>query len=164
MRWSLTLPAVRRRAVMGGALAGALACGVAIGMALMVARADAQVARREFKAGTGMVLNYVRTDKTADFEAIMQKLKEALAKNEKRRDQGKGWKVYKAQEAGPNNTALYVWFIDPTLSGADYTVSMILNETFPAEVQKLYEQFNSAFAGGGGQSMVNLQLVNDFGN
>ncbi len=162
MRWSLILPAVGRRAVMGGALAVALASGVAIGMALMAARADAQVARREFKTGTGMVLNYVKPDKTTDFEAVMQKVKDALAKNEKRRDQAKGWKVYKAQEPGPNSSVLYVWFVDPTMTGADYTVSMILNEAFPAEVQKLYQQYNESYAGG--QSMVNLQLVLDLAN
>ena len=55
---------------------------------------------------------------------------------------------------------LYVWFIDPTVSGADYAVSQILNEAFPTEVQMLYEQFSESFAAG--QSMVNLDLVASF--
>ena len=53
-----------------------------------------------------------------------------------------------------------MWFIDPAVSGADYAVAQILNEAFPADVQALYETFNSSFAGG--QSMVNLDLVLDF--
>ena len=57
-------------------------------------------------------------------------------------------------------SVLYVWFIDPAVSGADYAVSQILNEAFPAEVQELYERFNGSFAGG--QSMVNLDLVVEF--
>ena len=55
---------------------------------------------------------------------------------------------------------LYVWFIDPTVSGADYAVSQILSEAFPVEVQQIYERFNDAFAGG--QAMVNLELITSF--
>ena len=53
-----------------------------------------------------------------------------------------------------------MWFVDPTVSGADYAVSQILNEAFPAEVQALYEAFSNSFAGG--QAMVNLDLVVGF--
>ncbi len=109
-----------------------------------------------------MMLNYVKADATNDFEAVMRKLAEALqqSENAERRQQAEGWKVYKAQEPGQGGSVLYVWFIDPTVSGADYAVSQILNEAFPAEVQQLYEQFNGSFAGG--QAMVNLDLVVDF--
>ena len=37
---------------------------------------------------------------------------------------------------------LYVFVIDPTVKGADYTVSNILAEAFPpAEVNELYKQY-----------------------
>jgi len=151
-----------RRARMLLALVATLAIGVVLGMTLTARTATAQAQRREFKATTGMMLNYVKPDKTADFEAVMTKLKEALVKSKSadRNKQAQGWRVYRAQEPGPNNSVLYVWYIDPAMTGTDYTVANILNEAFPAEVQKLYEQYSEAFAGG--QAMVNLQLVSDF--
>lgn len=150
----------RRYVVMGSVLVATLVAGIVIGMALTTSTAEAQ--GRTFSGSTGMMLNYVKADATADFEAVMRKLAEALQQSENadRRAQAEGWKVYKAQEPGQGGSVLYVWFIDPTVSGADYAVSQILNEAFPGEVQQLYEQFNGSFAGG--QAMVNLDLVVDF--
>src|SRR5207244_3811207 len=52
---------------------------------------------RLFAGDGGMVLNFIKPDKTADFEAVMAKVKEALAKSEKpeRKQQAAGWKVFK---------------------------------------------------------------------
>lgn len=151
----------RRYVVMGCALIAALVTGTVLGMALTTPTAEAQ-GGRTFSGGSGMMLNYVKADATADFEAVMRKLAEALqgSDNAERRQQAEGWKVYKAKEPGQGGSVLYVWFIDPTVSGADYAVSQILNEAFPEDVQTLYEQFNGSFAGG--QAMVNLDLVVDF--
>ena len=161
MRSFLILRPARRHVWMGGALVTALVTGVVLGMAFTTSTAEAQAART-FSGSQGMMLNYVNAPNTADFENVMRKLGEALQNSEsaERRQQAEGWKVYRAQEAGPNNSVLYVWFIDPTVAGADYAVSQILNEAFPAEVQQLYEAFSGSFAGG--QSMVNLDLVVDF--
>ncbi len=150
-----------RRMLVGCAIVTALVTGVVLGVAFTTNTAEAQAART-FSGGTGMMLNYIKTDATDDFEDVMRKLGEALtsSENAERNRQAQGWKVYRAQEPGPNNSVLYVWFIDPTISGADYAVSQILNEAFPAEVQGLYESFSGSFAGG--QSMVNLDLVVDF--
>ena len=150
----------RRNLWLGSALVSALVVGIGLGT-VFTTNAVAQGART-FSGGTGMMLNYVDPGATADFEAVMRKLSEGLqaSANPDRNRQAQGWKVYRAQEAGPNNSVLYVWFIDPTVSGADYAVSQILNEAFPEEVQALYETFNASFAGG--QSLVNLDLVVDF--
>ena len=80
----------------------------------------------------GMVLNFIKPDKTADFEMVMGKLKEALMKSEKpeRKQQAAGWKVFKSPDpAGAN--VLYVFVIDPSLKGADYQISNIIAEAFP---------------------------------
>ena len=145
----------------GSAVAGALVVGGVVGMVFTTNTAEAQAART-FSMGTGMMLNYVDASKTSDFEAVMRKLAEALqtSDNADRNRQAEGWKVYRAQEPGPNNSVLYVWFLDPAVPGADYAVSQILNEAFPTEVQGLYETFNGSF--NGGQAMVNLDLVVDF--
>ena len=152
---------LRGRVFVGSAVVAALVTGVVLGMALTTKSAEAQAART-FSGGAGMMLNYIKPSATADFEAVMSKLGEALqaSDNAERGQQARGWKIYKAQEPGPNNSILYVWFIDPAVPGADYAVSAILNEAFPTEVQSLYESFSTSFAGG--QSMVNLDVVDSF--
>ena len=109
-----------------------------------------------------MVLNFIKPDKTADFEAVMGKLKEALQKSEKpeRKEQAKSWKVFKSPDPAAGGNVLYVFVIDPAVKGADYTVSNILAEGFPpAEVNELYKQYAGAYAQG--QNFVNLSLVSD---
>jgi hypothetical protein len=118
---------------------------------------------RVFASDAGLVLNFIKPDKTADFEAVIVKLKEALQKSEKpeRKQQAASWKVFKSLEPGPNGNVLYIFFADPAVKGADYTVSKILAEAFPTEVQELYKQYSDAYAGG--QNIVNLQLISNFG-
>ena len=110
-----------------------------------------------------MVLNFIKPDKTADFEAVVAKLREALQKSDKpgRSQQATSWKVFRAAEPAANGTTLYVFVIDPVVKGADYTVSTILAEMFPNEVQALYKQYADAYATG--QNYVNLTLVSSLG-
>jgi hypothetical protein len=115
-----------------------------------------------FAGDAGLIFFPVKPDRTADFEKIMAKLKEALSasQNAEQREQAAGWKVFKAVEPGPNNTALYVFVIDPAVKGADYAFWKTLYEAFPAEVQQLYRLYTAASAGG--QSLLNLQLLQSF--
>ena len=123
--------------------------------------AHAAPTARVFVSDAGMVLNFVKPDKTADFEAVMGKLKEALQKSDKpeRKRQAASWKVFKAAESGANGSVLYVFTIDPAVKGADYTISTILAEAFPDEVQTLYKQYAESYATG--QNFVNLSAVAD---
>jgi pyruvate/2-oxoglutarate dehydrogenase complex dihydrolipoamide acyltransferase (E2) component len=123
--------------------------------------APAAPAARVFASDAGMVLNFIKADKTGDFEAVITKLKEALQKSDKpeRKQQATGWKVFKSADPAQNNQVLYVFVIDPPVKGADYTVSTILNEGFPQEVQALYKQYAEAYATG--QNFLNLSLVSD---
>jgi hypothetical protein len=120
-------------------------------------------AARVFASDAGMVLNFIKPDKTADFEAVVGKLKEALQKSEKpeRKQQAASWKVFKSPDPAAGGNILYVFMIDPSVKGADYTVSTILAEAFPQEVQTLYKQYAEAYASG--QNFVNLTLVSDLG-
>jgi pyruvate/2-oxoglutarate dehydrogenase complex dihydrolipoamide acyltransferase (E2) component len=126
-------------------------------------QAQATPTARMFASDAGMVLNFIKADKTADFEAVIAKLKEALQKSTKpeRKQQAASWKVFKSPDPNPNGTVLYVFIIDPSVKGADYTISTILNEAFPQEVQALYKQYADAYAQG--QNYVNLALVSDLG-
>jgi hypothetical protein len=126
-------------------------------------QAQAAPTARVFASDAGMVLNFIKADKTADFEAVVAKLKEALQKSEKpeRKQQAASWKVFRSPDPAAGGAALYVFVIDPSVKGADYTVSNILAEAFPAEVNALYKQYADAYASG--QNFVNLTLVSDLG-
>jgi hypothetical protein len=126
-------------------------------------QAQPAVNTRTFPDDAGMILNFIKPDKTADFEAVMAKLKEALQKSEKpeRKQQAAGWKIFKSPDAAGGN-ALYVFIIDPAVKGADYSVANILAEAFPADqVTELYKQYAGAYAQG--QNIVNLHLFLDLG-
>jgi hypothetical protein len=127
------------------------------------AQAAAAPAPRVFASGAGMVLNFIKPDKTADFEEVMGKLKEALQKSAKpeRKPQAASWKVYKSPDPAAGGNVLYVFLIDPAVKDADYTVSTILAEAFPQEVQALYTKYAAAYASG--QNFVNLAIVADLG-
>jgi len=153
-----------------GLMVGLLSAGTAHAQAAPAApaaqpaqQAQAAPAARVFGSDAGMVLNFIKPDKTADFEAVMAKLKEALQKSDKpeRKQQAASWKVFKSPDPAANGNVLYVFVIDPAVKGADYTVSTILAEAFPTEVQALFKQYADAYASG--QNFVNLSLVSDFG-
>ena len=156
------------RRILFGLVVGALSATTAFAQATPAPAAPAAAAQaaptaRMFASDGGMVLNFIKPDKTADFEAVIGKLKEALQKSAKpeRKQQAASWKVFKSPDPAAGGNVLYVFMIDPSVKGADYTVSNILAEGFPAEVQALYKQYADAYASG--QNFVNLSLVSDLG-
>ena len=112
---------------------------------------------------SGVVLNFIKPDRTADFEAVVAKLKDALQKssNADRRKQAAGWKVYRSPEPGPAGSVVYVFTMDPAVKGADYTVSTILAEAFPADALTLLKQYSESYAAG--FNFINLTLIQDLG-
>src|SRR4051812_243628 len=155
------------RRIVFGLLAGTLSAATVSAQGAPAQQPPAQAAAapttRTFANDGGMVLNFIKPDKTADFEAVVTKLKEALQKSEKpeRKQQAASWKVFKSPDPAAGGNVLYVFIIDPSVKGADYTVSNILAEAFPTEVQALYKQYAEAYASG--QNFVNLSLVADLG-
>jgi hypothetical protein len=126
-------------------------------------QAQAAPTTRTFPSDAAMVLNFIKPDKTADFEAVIAKLKEALAKSEKpeRKEQAKSWKVFKSPDPAQGGNVLYVFIVDPPVKDADYTISNILAEAFPQEVNDLYKKYGESYATG--MNFVNLTLVADLG-
>jgi len=149
------------RRIVFGLVVGTLSATTAFAQAAPAAAAQAAPTTRLFASDAGMVLNFIKPDKTADFEAVIVKLKEALQKSEKpeRKQQAATWKVFKSPDPAAGGNVLYVFMIDPAVKGADYTVSTILAEAFPTDVQALYKQYAEAYASG--QNFVNLALVSD---
>lgn len=112
-----------------------------------------------FSAPSGLLLVQIKPDKTADYEAMITKLKDALAKSDKpeRKAMAKSWKVFKATEPAAGNT-LYVHVIDGAAKG-DYTNPLrIISEVFPTEVQDIYNKVKEGFVQTG---LLNLTLLTD---
>lgn len=95
---------------------------------------------------TGMVLHAVKADKTAQFEAVMTRLRDVLAasNDEVRRRQGAGWRVFRQATPLADGAVLYISFLDPVVANAEYDVPRLLAEGAPAEAAQLYEQFRDA--------------------
>ena len=143
--------------------------GLAVG-ALSVTSVFAQAAPAApnpfvFPGDGGVILNFVKADKTADFEMVMGKVKEALAKSEKpeRKAQAVGWKLFKAGEPGPGGAAIYVFLMDPVAKGAEYSVGNILVEAFGAEGQTLYKTYSYSYGTPAIGALLHLTQVIDLG-
>jgi hypothetical protein len=141
----------------------ALGAAPASAQAPAPAAAPATPNARVFNSGSGLILYTIKADKTADFESVMNKTKEALGKSDKpgRKQQAATWKVFKAAEAGANGNVTYVMVMDPSIKDADYNVINVLNEVFPTEIQALYKTYTESFASG--LIPINLIPVADFG-
>jgi hypothetical protein len=102
----------------------------------------------------------IKPDKTADFEAIMGKVRDALLKSEKpeRKAQAAGWRVIKSNTPMMDGSVVYTHVISPVVKGADYTIVAILYEGFtdPTEQRALYEQYRAAFGANLGASAGNV--------
>lgn len=138
-------PAVRRSLVMGAAFAVALAAAPAFAQDAAPA---APVLALDGDAATITVL--IKPDKTAEFESVLTKLQEALAKSEKpeRKQQAAGWTVYKTGTPVQGNTA-YIMIISPIVKGQEYDITRLIAEVFPTEVQEIFQKYKDSFAGRG---------------
>lgn len=95
---------------------------------------------------SGMVFHTIKADKTADFEAVMTRLRDLLAVsgNEVRRQQAAGWRVFRQVAPLGDGAVLYVSVLDPVVANAEYDVPRLLAEAAPGEAAQLYEQFRDA--------------------
>jgi hypothetical protein len=108
-----------------------------------------------FTTPAGMLLVSIKSDKSADFEEMVAKLKAGFAKttDEGLKKQGAGFKVYKASEANGGNT-LYVVMLEPTVPATEYELfNMLLRTMTPDEQRdpaaaKMWERYAAAFAAG----------------
>ena len=101
-------------------------------------------------AGAFMFL--IKPDQTANFEELIGKVKDALAKSENpvRKQQLAGWKVFKAAEPSGQN-ALYLEMIDPAVPAAEYDPLVILSESLGTQAgtpenQEMLKKYAGVFA------------------
>jgi hypothetical protein len=90
----------------------------------------------------------IKPDKTADFESVIAKYKEALEKSEKpaRKQQLAGMKFFKSTQQAQGND-VYIVYVDPVVKDEEYDISRVIAEVFPTEVQDIFNKYKEAFAG-----------------
>ena len=90
----------------------------------------------------------VNPDKTADYEQVIAKLKDALTKAEApaAKQQLAGWKVIKNAAPNPDGSIVYIHIISPVVKNADYS---LMNKIYavvkdPAEQKTVYDMYRGA--------------------
>jgi len=118
-------------------------------------------AARTFTSGCGFLMHPVRPEKVADFERFLDYVRDALAKttNPRMKSQATGWRFFKATEPGPNGVALYVFWVDPAVPGAEYSLGPILAEVYtdPAQLAEIWAFYTTSVTSGG--TLLNLSPV-----
>lgn len=157
---SLVKPAVFGRPgwIALGLVVGVLSAGTVQAQAAPAAQAEPAANPFMFMSDGSLLINYVKPDKTADFEMVMGKIKEALAKSEKpeRKEQAAGWKVFKTDLPGPGGAITYFAIVDPVVKGNDYNMRLILTEAFGvADTNTIYRTLAESVSG---QTLVALTL------
>ena len=100
-----------------------------------------------FQNDAGLIIFYIKPDKTADFEDLMNKLKEGLAKSEapEAKQQAAGMKLFKNTAANPQG-AVYMLVADPVVKDVGYWFLSILYKAFPNDAQALLDKWKGAKA------------------
>ncbi len=159
MRFAWFKPATARRTVRFGLAPVALVLLLSAGATAQTAQQQtgqqpaqqAQAAQAPAKPGlafqndAGLVLLYVKQEKTTDFEGLMTKLKDALAKNEapEVKQQAAGWQIFKAPNGpAPAGTVAYLMLMDPVVKGAEYSFLALLYKAFPTDAKAIFDQWN----------------------
>ena len=95
-----------------------------------------------------VIIVLIKPDKTADFEAVITKYKEAMSKsdNAARKEQLAGLKIFKSPTAMGGNTA-YIFSVDPVVKGQEYDITRVIHEVFPSEATDMFNKYKEAFAG-----------------
>jgi hypothetical protein len=101
-----------------------------------------------FANDAGLIIFYIKPDKTADFEGLMAKLKEGLGKMDapEAKQQAANLKLYKNKVADGATVAIYVLLADPAAKNVEYWFLPILYKAFPAEGKALYDKWTDVKA------------------
>ena len=123
-------------------------------------QAQSQAPVFSLNGDAAIVTVLIKPDKTADFELVLSRLKDALAQsdNPKRKAQAAGWRVFKSSELAQGN-AVYVMRIDPVIKGEEYDITRLIAEVFPVEVQGLFLKYKDAFIGRGVTQLTPLMSM-----
>jgi hypothetical protein len=102
----------------------------------------------EFKNDAGLIIFYIKPEKTADFEDLMTKLKDGLAKMDapEAKQQAASLKLFKNPVQSGATVAVYVLFADPAVKNVEYWFLPILYKAYPADGQALFQKWQDVKA------------------
>lgn len=147
--------------VSGTALAAVMIAGAGVAVAQEPAAAQAapQAPRLTFDGDAALVTLLVKPEKAAEFEQVLNKVKEAMAKSEKpeRKSQAAGWTVFKSPQQA-QGSVVYYFLIQPVVKGQEYDPVMLINEVFPSEATDMFNKFKEARNPGGGGATMQLVM------
>ena len=126
--------------------------------------AQAAPTTRVFSGDAGMVLNFIKADKIADFEMVVAKLKEALAQERQAGAQAAGGELEDLQVGRARRRrqrALRVHHRSGRQGRRLQRVEHPGRSRSRPKVNEIYKEYAGAYATG--QNIVNLTLVSDLG-
>jgi hypothetical protein len=114
-----------------------------------------------FSSDAGMIIFYIKPDKTADFEQLMAKLKEGLGKLDapEAKQQLASLKLFKNKVAEGAPVAIYVLIADPAVKSVEYWFLPVLYKTFPTEAKALFDKWNDVKAATPAQPTIFTDLT-----
>ena len=127
-------------------LSGLVFAGAMLILPAFAQPAVAQQAPQKFTISGDMavLMVSVKGDKTADYEQVLGRLKDALMKSEapEAKQQLAGWKIVKTPMPQPDGTIVYLHIITP-VAGADYSVLQNIYQVVkdPTEQKAIYDQY-----------------------
>ena len=127
-------------------LSGLVFAGAMLILPALSQPAFAQQAPQKFTISGDMavLMVAVNADKTADYEQVLAKLKDALSKSEapEVKQQMAGGKIVKTPMPQKDGTIVYLHFITP-VAGADYSVLQNIYTVVkdPTEQKAIYDQY-----------------------
>ncbi len=143
-----------------------IALALVLGFSLVpVTSAVAQEAQKPtltFDGDVGIILLYVKAEKTADFEEMMTKMKEGMAKSDvpEVKQQAASFKILKAPNGpAPAGAVLYVMLGDPAVKNVEYAFLPILYKAYPAEAKAFSDKWAEIKHTQGAVLFRDLQLV-----
>lgn len=116
-------------------------------------------ASTHFTTDAGLLLVAVKQAATADYEAVVLAMQDALSKDKDptRSAAARGWFVYKAKETDAKGNALYIHVMSPTVTGFDYRMSLLLDALVKELPPELLSKYQETFAAP--PTMLNLNEV-----
>jgi hypothetical protein len=130
--------------VSGIALAGFTLAGAAVASAQEAKPAPVMT----LDGDAAVITILIKPDKTADFESVIEKYKEALSKSDNpiRKQQLAGMRFFKSPTQAQGN-AMYIIYVDSVVKAEEYDITRVVTEVFPVEVQAIYQKYKDSFAG-----------------
>ena len=101
-----------------------------------------------FQNDAAVIIFYIKPDKTADFEELMTKLKDGMAKMEapEVKQQMASMKLFKTAVPAGAPYATYFLIADPVVKNTEYWVMSLLYKAYPNDTQALFAKWQDVKA------------------